>query len=131
MILSSQMKNMTIIGLFLVREDQCQDINCIHDCYLRQARWHITNLVEKMSYVGPFLVINWLVFNMHLRQKKKYVFPIDPKILPPTLTFFMPKKKNRLAKSGNSSPFPTSTIFFISLYIWSMFETKNIVLHAK
>ena len=23
-------------------------------------------------------------------QKKKCVFPIDPKILPPTLTFFMP-----------------------------------------
>ena len=84
---------MTIIGLFLVREDQCQDINYIHYCYLRQARWHITNLVEKMSYVGPFLVINWLVFNMHLRPKKNIcVFPIDPKILQPTLTFFMPKK---------------------------------------
>ena len=50
-------------------------------------------------------------------KKKICVFPVDR----PTLTFFMPKKKNRLANSGNSSPFPclfpTSTIFFISLYI--------------
>ena len=48
------------------------------------------------------------------QKKKKCVFPIDPKILPLTLTFFMPKKKNRSVKSGNSSPFPclfqTSTI---------------------
>ena len=46
--------------------------------------------------------------------------PTDPKILPPTLTFFMPIK-NGSAKSGNLSQFPclfpTSTIFFISLYI--------------
>jgi hypothetical protein len=27
--------------------------------------------------------------------------------------------------------FPTSTISFISWYIWSMFGTKNIVLHVK
>jgi hypothetical protein len=27
--------------------------------------------------------------------------------------------------------FPTSTNFFISLYIWSMFGTKNIVQHVK
>ena len=92
MILSSQMKNMTIIGLFLVREDQCQDINCIHDCYLRQARWHITNLVEKMSYVGPFLVINWLVFKA---KKNICVFPIDPKILTPTNIFYAKKRIDR------------------------------------
>jgi hypothetical protein len=34
-------------------------------------------------------------------------------------------------RNGDEFPFPTSTIFFISLYIWSMFVTKNIVLHVK
>ena len=44
--------------------------------------------------------------------------PTDLKILPPTLTFFMPKKKNRLAKSRNLSPFPC-------LFPTSIIEIKN------
>ena len=57
---------------------------------------------------------------LYVRPKKKYVCfrPTDPKILP---NIFYAKKKNRLAKSENSSPFPclfpSSAIFFISLYI--------------
>ena len=64
------------------------------------------------------------------RQKKICVFPIDPNI------FYAIKKKKKeeeigkIRKSVSVSDF-TTTIFFISLYIWSMFGTKNIVLHVK
>jgi hypothetical protein len=73
----------------------------------------VTILYDYIVRFGEKIKI--LFLNQFLRPKKIIcVLPIDPKILPPTLTFFMPKKNNRSAKSGNSSPFqclfPTSTI---------------------
>ena len=58
--------------------------------------------------------------------------PTNPKILPPTQTFFMPNKKIDRQNPEIRLCFRLQkTIFFISLYIWSMFGTKNIVLHVK
>ena len=78
---------------------------------------------SNMSWI--FMLIIWIHYFIHHIPKNRCVSDR------PTLTFFMPKK-NRSAKSRNSSPFPclflTSTIFFISLYIWSMFWTST---HVK
>jgi hypothetical protein len=61
-------------------------------------------LTNKINMIG----LDFSNFYIYIRPKTKKkicVFPIDPKMLTLTLTFFMPKK-NRSAKSGNSSLFP-------------------------
>ena len=68
----------------------------------------------------------------YLRPRKKICVsdrPTDLKILLLTLTFFMPKKKSisKIRKFVSVSVFVSDlTIFFISLYIWSMFGTSII-----
>ena len=52
----------------------------------------VTILYDYIVRFGEKIKI--LFLNQFLRPKKIIcVLPIDPKILPPTLTFFMPKKK--------------------------------------
>ena len=75
-----------------------------------------------------------LLNDEYLGNKKKCVFPVNR----PTLTFFMPQKKKKIDRQNPEIRLRFRVCFrlqqfssFPYKYIWSMFGTKNIVLHVK